>query len=71
VGDYFAHKDHFGTVAVGQRADLILVHSNPLEDLAHLARRAGVMVRGRWLPEAEIQEGLAKLEATYRTPAAN
>jgi hypothetical protein len=71
VGDYFAHKDHFGTVAVGQCADLILVHSNPLEDPAHLARRAGVMVRGRWLPEAEIQEGLAKLEATYRTPAAN
>ena len=71
VGDYFTHKDHFGTVAVGQRADLILVNGNPLEDLAHMAKRSGVMVRGRWLPEAEIQEGLAKLEATYRTPTSN
>jgi imidazolonepropionase-like amidohydrolase len=71
VGDYFAHKDNFGTVAVGKRADLILVNGNPLEDLANIAQRAGVMVRGRWLPEAEIQERLAKIEATYRTPASN
>jgi imidazolonepropionase-like amidohydrolase len=71
VGDYFAHKDNFGTVAVGKRADLILVNGNPLEDLANIAQRAGVMVRGRWLPEAEIQERLVKIEATYRTPASN
>ena len=69
VGDYFKHKDTFGTVAVGQRADVILVEGNPLEDVANIAKRSGVMVRGRWLPEAEIQERLAKIEALYRTPA--
>ena len=69
VGDYFKHKDNFGTVAVGQRADMILVDGNPLEDVTNIAKRSGVMVRGRWLPEAEIQERLAKIEAVYRTPA--
>jgi imidazolonepropionase-like amidohydrolase len=69
VGDYFQHKDNFGTVAVGQRADVILVDGNPLEDITNIAKRSGVMVRGRWLPEAEIQERLAKIEALYRTPA--
>ncbi len=54
--------DHqFGTIAAGQRADLILLEANPLDDLANLQRRAGVMVRGRWVPEADIQKGLEEL----------
>lgn len=39
----------FGTVAVGTRADLVLVERNPLEDISAVARPAGVMLRGRWL----------------------
>ena len=53
-------SEGFGQVAVGRRADLILLEANPLDDLATMARRAGVMVRGRWLPEAEIQARLAE-----------
>jgi hypothetical protein len=53
----------FGTVAVGNRADLILLNANPLTDLAHLADRAGVMVQGRWLPESEIQRRLEAIAA--------
>ncbi len=53
-------SEGFGQVAVGRRADLILLEANPLDDLANMARRAGVMVRGRWLPEAEIQARLAE-----------
>lgn len=58
VGEYFSDKDDFGIVAEGQRADLILLEANPLQDTGHLEQRAGVMVRGQWLPEAEIQQGL-------------
>jgi imidazolonepropionase-like amidohydrolase len=65
VGEYFRGKDTFGTVAVGRRADLLLLNRNPLEDTAHVADRAGVMVRGRWIPEAEIQAGLAELAARF------
>ncbi|MHC4732016.1 MAG: amidohydrolase family protein [Planctomycetota bacterium] len=55
--------DDFGTVAVGKRADLVLVEANPLEDVRNAARRVGVMVRGRWLPAAELQK---RLEASAR-----
>lgn len=65
VGDYFKDKDEFGTVAVGKRADLILIDADPLQDITNIAKRSGVMVRGRWLPEAEIQERLAKIAAAY------
>jgi hypothetical protein len=30
-----------------------------------VARRAGVMVNGRWLPEAEIQARLARIAESY------
>ena len=65
VGLYFASSDKFGTIAAGQRADLLLVNGNPLQDLSNLERRSGVMVRGRWMPESEIQARLAKIAAAY------
>ena len=56
----------FGTVEVGKRADLILVKDNPLENVSVLQEHSGVMLRGRWMPEAEIQAMLAGIEASYR-----
>lgn len=56
----------FGTVAVGNRADLILLDANPLTDIRNVARRSGVMVRGRWLPESELQRGLDEIAARLR-----
>ena len=53
----------FGTVAVGNRADLLLLDANPLTDVRNVARRAGVMVRGRWLPAAELDRMLAEMAA--------
>ena len=55
----------FGTVAVGNRADLILLDANPLTDVRNVARRAGVMVRGRWLPSAELDRMLAEMAARH------
>jgi len=54
---YFG-TDEWGVIAPGRSADLILVDGNPLEDIANVARRSGVMVRGQWLPESEIQTRL-------------
>lgn len=61
VGEYFKAQDSFGTIAVGQRADLILVDANPLENVSNMEKRSGVMVRGRWLPASEIDAALAKI----------
>ncbi|HYZ89899.1 MAG TPA: amidohydrolase family protein [Myxococcales bacterium] len=66
VARYFGAEQEFGSVAPGQRADLLLLNANPLADLANLARRAGVMVNGRWMPEAEIRSRLERIAARYQ-----
>jgi imidazolonepropionase-like amidohydrolase len=50
----------FGVVAEGKRADLVVLSSDPRENLAALARPFGVMVRGKWLSAAALDERLAK-----------
>lgn len=65
VGEYFSHKDNFGTIEVGQRADLILLDNNPLDDISNLRQNSGVMVAGRWLSRSFIDEKLADIEASY------
>jgi imidazolonepropionase-like amidohydrolase len=66
VGLYLKEKDNFGTIEVGKRADLMLLNANPLEDIDNIARRSGVVVRGRWLSEREIQSRLDKIAASHR-----
>lgn len=61
VGRYFANADTFGTIVAGQRADLILLDADPLTDIGNVAKSAGVMVRGRWLPRAEIDRRLEEM----------
>ncbi len=65
VADYARRElleaGNFGTVEVGNRADLVLLRANPFQDLEALWDRKGIMVRGRWIPEEEIQETLFAL----------
>lgn len=56
----------FGVVAVGCRADLILLDDNPLDDLHALERRDGVMVGGVWRGADELDALLANVAQTYR-----
>ena len=65
VGKYFADWDDFGTIAKGQRADLILVDGNPLEDLSAIQNHSGVMVRGTWYSREMIDKKLAEIETYY------
>ncbi|HEX2122599.1 MAG TPA: amidohydrolase family protein, partial [Thermoanaerobaculia bacterium] len=69
VGRYAAEElkldGRFGTVAAGSRADLVLLDANPLDDVGNLARRAGVMVRGRWVSADELRTGLEEIAARY------
>ena len=55
VAVFLNTEDRTGTVAVGKRADLLLVDANPLEDVANARRITGVMLNGRWLPRDEIE----------------
>jgi imidazolonepropionase-like amidohydrolase len=49
-------EDEFGTIESGKRADLLLVRSNPLADVANLKDPIGVMAAGRWYPRARLRE---------------
>ncbi len=65
VGEYFSDKDEFGTVAAGQRADLILLKDNPLKDLSTLKDHSGVMVQGKWYSRDMIDQKLKEIESYY------
>ncbi len=54
-----------GTIAPGKRADLVLMESNPLEEITSTRRIAGVMARGRWLDGDDLQNMLKGLLASY------
>ncbi|HEX8457755.1 MAG TPA: amidohydrolase family protein [Pyrinomonadaceae bacterium] len=65
-GEFLTHgRGDFGTVAVGKRADLLLVEANPLQDIGTLSRPTGVMARGRWMPHSELRRMLEDVPALY------
>jgi imidazolonepropionase-like amidohydrolase len=65
VAEQLKQDGRFGTVAVGNRADLVLLDASPLASLDNLTHRSGVMVRGRWVSREEIDRGLAELAGRY------
>jgi imidazolonepropionase-like amidohydrolase len=46
--------DKVGTIAPRKRADLILLNANPLDDISATENRAGVMLKGKWYPQQEL-----------------
>lgn len=63
--EYLKGLATFGTIERGKRADLLLIEGDPLADITNTERRAGVMVRGRWLPEAELRQMLDAVAARF------
>jgi len=59
-------SDEFGTVEAGKRADLILLKANPFEDVSNVQKRSGVMARGRWLIDEQLQSMLDGLIESYK-----
>ena len=66
IAEFIKGPRDFGTVEVGMRADLILLDANPLQSVGNLSKRAGVMVRGRWLPESELRKMLESIATLNR-----
>ncbi len=65
AGEHLRTSERFGRVAVGYRADLLLIDGNPIEDIRNVERISGVMVRGNWLDRSEIHERRARLASRY------
>jgi imidazolonepropionase-like amidohydrolase len=66
VAVFFGTAAETGTVEPGKRADLVLLEGNPLTDIRNTTKRAGVMLRGRWLPQAEIESRLVAIARSVK-----
>ncbi|HVT43687.1 MAG TPA: amidohydrolase family protein [Thermoanaerobaculia bacterium] len=63
---YLRKDGEFGVVAPGARADLVLLRSNPLDDIANLRHVEGVVVRGRHLDRTSLEQGVERVRALLR-----
>jgi imidazolonepropionase-like amidohydrolase len=59
---YLGREDAFGTVAVGKRADLLLLDADPSLDIQNTRRIAAVVMRGQLLRRPDLD----RLLATHR-----
>jgi len=57
---FLGQSDRFGAVREGLEADLVLLDFDPLADIGNTRRIHGVMLRGRWLSRADLDDLLAK-----------
>ncbi|HYH95704.1 amidohydrolase family protein [Hyalangium sp.] len=65
---YFGESDQWGSVAPGQRADLLLLNANPLQDVKLTRALVGVLVRGQWLPRSELDAKLEQVATAAKAP---
>jgi hypothetical protein len=63
-------SEPFGTIAVGNRADLVLSATDPLGDLSTLRRPLGVMAKGKWYSQGDLQALLDQVAKEYRDSSA-
>lgn len=64
--EYLGELETAGTIAVGKRADLIIVRGDPLADMAILRKPDGVIAAGRWFSRPALQAHLAAQARAYR-----
>jgi hypothetical protein len=65
--EFLDEADEWGTIGVGRNADLVLLRSNPLDDITRTADIDGVMLGGRWLPRGELDAMLDEVAAVLRS----
>ncbi len=55
---YLGTFDKVGTIEKGKRADLVLLEANPLENISNTEKRAGVMLKGKYYTQEEMNKWL-------------
>ncbi len=58
---FFGTLDKVGTIEKGKRADLILLDANPLENITNTEKRSGVVLKGKWYPNTELNKWLDEI----------
>ncbi len=69
---FFGTSAEVGTIEKGKRADLVLLDANPLADISATEKRAGVMLKGKYYTQGELNkwldEAAAKISSSYTAP---
>lgn len=63
---FFGTIDKTGTIEKGKRADLVLLDANPLDDIANTQKRAGVMLKGKYFAQAEMDQWLDEIAPRFQ-----
>jgi imidazolonepropionase-like amidohydrolase len=64
--EFFGTVNQTGTIEKGKRADLVLLEANPLEDISNTERRSGVMLKGRWFAQRELDKWLDEIAPRFQ-----
>jgi imidazolonepropionase-like amidohydrolase len=68
---FFGTLDKTGTIEKGKRADLVLLDANPLEDIANTQRRTGVMLKGKFYTQVEMNQWLDEIAPRFQQALGN
>lgn len=61
--EFLGESESAGSIAVGKRADLVLLDGNPLADISHTQRIHAVVLNGRLFPRADLDKLLERASA--------
>lgn len=64
--EFFGTLKQTGTIEKGKRADLVLLEANPLENISNTERRAGVMLKGKYYTQAEMNKWLDEIAPRFQ-----
>ncbi len=59
--EFFGTLAAVGTIQKGRRADLVLLDANPLDDISNTKKRSGVMLKGKWYTQTELDRWLDEI----------
>lgn len=63
---FFGTIDKTGTIEKGKRADLVLLEADPLDDIANTQKRAGVMLKGKYYSQPEMDKWLDEIAPRFQ-----
>jgi hypothetical protein len=63
--EYLGSIKRSGTIEKGKQADLVLLDANPLDDITNTEKRSGVMLKGKWYTQAEMNDWLDEIAPRF------